>query len=505
MFEFRLPGILYIAASGIVAALGAGVAAGSGHLLVAFFSLLFSIYLFSILMKRISTIRHALQQLQQAVETLPEGTLPQLSTAPGVELMRLTAALEEMNMRVRERLAQLENDRNRLSAVFTSMRDAVITLGSSGRIVLINPAAERLFEVKAAAVVGQGVLQVIRHQKLARAMQDVTANGKPITLELETFDVPMRHFQADLAPVRSTKGELTGAVAVLHDVTQLRRLEEMRREFVANVSHELRTPITSIKGFLETLLDGAMDDAETCRRFLTILSNEANRLANLVNDLLDLSRLEAETGPVPMETVEVAEAIDQVMELMTPLAQNRRIKTEVHVERNILIKANKAMLHQALLNLLDNAIKYTPEDGRVWITVEAREAEGLVDINVHDTGPGIPSSHLNRLFDRFYRVDKARSRSVGGTGLGLAIVRLIAERHGGKVKAASTVGKGSTFTLTLRAAPRPPAAPNGPAGPHGPVAPNGPASPDNSAAAGNTAAPGSQTAPDNPASPGSHS
>jgi len=141
----------------------------------------------------------------------------------------------------------------------------------------------------------------------------------------------------------------------------------------------------------------------------------------------------------------------------------------------------------------------------VWITVEAREAEGLVDINVHDTGPGIPSSHLNRLFDRFYRVDKARSRSVGGTGLGLAIVRLIAERHGGKVKAASTVGKGSTFTLTLRAAPRPPAAPNGPAGPHGPVAPNGPASPDNSAAAGNTAAPGSQTAPDNPAAPDSHS
>jgi two-component system phosphate regulon sensor histidine kinase PhoR len=400
--------------------------------------------------RRTKAVNAALVRLREAISQLPEGNLPGLSTAPGVELARLATSLDEMNNRVREQLGKLEHDRDRLGAVFTSMRDAVITTGKSGRVALINPVAERLFQVKAEDVVGRSVLEVIRHHQLAHVMQSTMTTGLATTLEFETFDVPPRHFQVEVAPVHNMRGQRSGAVAVLHNVTELRRLEHIRTEFVANVSHELRTPITSIRGYLETLLDGAMDDHQTCRHFLTVVSDEAERLTNLVNDLLDLSHLEEDTTQPESELIEVAAAAERCLELIAPLAQEKEIAVSQEITPGLFVKINHDLLRQAIINLLDNAVKYTPPGGHVWIEADRTPDGEQVRIKVCDTGPGIPSQHLSRLFERFYRVDKARSRALGGTGLGLSIVKHIVELSGGQVSVESTLGKGSCFIITLQ-------------------------------------------------------
>ena len=222
----------------------------------------------------------------------------------------------------------------------------------------------------------------------------------------------------------------------------------MRSEFVANVSHELRTPITSIKGFIETVLEDDVPE-ETRRRFLGIAKDEADRLETLIGDLLDLSRLESDTAPITREEIDLSEIARDIIEMLRPQADKKEITPELRVPRDLpRVPAHRDMLGQALINLLENAIKYTQSGGRVW--VEARRVAGdYVEISVADNGPGIPSEHLPRLFERFYRVDKARSRSEGGTGLGLSIVRHIVQRHGGSVRVESRLGKGSRFIVTL--------------------------------------------------------
>lgn len=449
MLNHRLLSQAQACALAVAAAAIAGLFAGLGFWTWACVPAGFALYLGWEVDRRSREIRGALAQLRSAVAQLPEGALPGLSTAPGVELTLLAGALEEMNNRVRELLNGLEHDRDRLQAVFTSMRDAVIALGSSGWVALINPVAERLFEVSADEVVGHSVLEVIRHHKLAGAMQKAMDTGHPTTFEFETFDVPPRHFQAEVASVHTTRGKLSGAVAVLHDVTELRRLERVRSEFVANVSHELRTPITSIKGFLETLLDGAMSEPDTCRYFLTILAEEADRLAHLVNDLLELSHLEEDTAPLVPELLDARTEAERAIELVAPMAQEKNIGIALRLPEDLRVRADREMLRQALLNLLDNAIKYTPAKGQVWIEGAESASGNMVQLTVGDTGPGIPSEHLGRIFERFYRVDKARSRAIGGTGLGLSIVRHIVERHNGKVWAESALGHGSKFTMAF--------------------------------------------------------
>jgi two-component system phosphate regulon sensor histidine kinase PhoR len=436
--------VIAIASAGV-----AGLLIGLGFWGWALLPAGFAAYLAWQVTYRSAAARAGLAQLEAAIAQLPEGKLPSLSSVPGVELIHLAATLEEMHERVQQRLTQLEHDRDRLQAVFTSMRDAVIALGSSGRIALINPGAERLFHVEAKEVEGRTVLEVIRHRQLSRAMQQALGGAQPITFEFETIDVPPRHLQAEVAPVRTVAGKLSGAVAVLHDVTQLRQLERIRSEFVANVSHELRTPITSIKGFLETLLDGAMHEPEVCERFLSILASETERLARLVDDLLELSRLEKDEAPMTLETLNLQAEATQALELVAPMAQEQGLTLALQVPASLQVKADASQLRQALLNLLDNAIKYTPQGGRVWIEGSDVAEDGLVTISVCDTGQGIPSRHVPRLFERFYRVDKARSRAMGGTGLGLSIVRHIVEQHGGQIHVESKMGHGSRFTIAL--------------------------------------------------------
>ena len=230
----------------------------------------------------------------------------------------------------------------------------------------------------------------------------------------------------------------------------------MRNQFVANVSHELRTPITSIKGFLETLLDGELGDTDTCRHFLTIISQEADRLANLVSDLLHLSQQEANETPLQKRSLQLITEAQGVLDLLQPLAASKQISMELKIPADTYVCADSAMLRQALLNLLDNAIKYNAPGGQVWVeATTSKDDPNQVVITVCDTGPGFASSHLNLLFVRFYRVDKARSRALGGTGLGLAIVRHIAERHGGKAWVQSELGRGSRFSISIPASAPP--------------------------------------------------
>ncbi|HHV54312.1 MAG TPA: hypothetical protein GXX55_02510, partial [Firmicutes bacterium] len=249
-----------------------------------------------------------------------------------------------------------------------------------------------------------------------------------------------------------------GVVVVFHDITELRRLERVRKDFVTNVSHELRTPLTSVKGFVETLLDGAMNDPVTCRRFLEIINQQAERLVALVNDLLDLSRVESPDIPLRRQAINLNSLAQEVGLTLTPRAESQGLRLELDLEPNLPpVWGDEELLRRLLLNLVDNAIKYTPAGGRVTIRTRAERSGGLT-LAVADTGVGIPKRDLPRIFERFYRVDKARSRQLGGTGLGLAIVRHIVERHGATIDVQSEVGAGSTFTVHFPAGLLDPAA-----------------------------------------------
>jgi two-component system phosphate regulon sensor histidine kinase PhoR len=281
--------------------------------------------------------------------------------------------------------------------------------------------------------------------RLRALLAEAAARGQPVTGELPPAEVGNRLVEVHCAPLPGDGGP-GGAVAVLRDVTELRRLERLRRELTANVSHELRTPLTSIKGFAETLLGGAMRDEATGRRFLEIIDKEANRLVKLVDDLLDLSRLEDKRISLQLGPVEVGALVDETLTRLRPLAGARTFELRAPPEEVVAL-ADRDRLSQVLTNLLDNAIKFTPDGGR--ITIAWRCTDGEVEISVSDSGPGIAEEDLPRIFERFYKADRARPAHPGGSGLGLAITKHIVEAHGGRIAVASAPGGGTTFTVTL--------------------------------------------------------
>ncbi|MBC7107085.1 MAG: PAS domain-containing protein, partial [Firmicutes bacterium] len=279
-------------------------------------------------------------------------------------------------------------------------------------------------------------------------LRQALATGEQVVRELVLLTPEPRVFRVHITPLRDAPEGPGGVVALLRDITEYRRLEQMRTEFVANVSHELRTPLTSIRGFLETLLDGAVDDPPTARRFLETMALEAERLARLIDDLLQLSRLEDRRVVLRRERVDMAVIVARVVDIFRAGAREKGLELGYHVQTHLPpVAGDPDMLARVLVNLVDNAVKYTPEGGR--ITVRAEAADGHVRVSVSDTGVGIPEESLPRVFERFYRVDKSRAREQGGTGLGLAIVKHIVEAHGGRVWARSEVGRGSTFTFEL--------------------------------------------------------
>jgi len=392
----------------------------------------------------------AIRRLSKAAASLAAGDLEARVPARGRdEIASLAAAFNEMATRVRATVRELREERRRIETIFERMGEAIIVTDPAGRITLCNPAFERVFGLACDKARGLAVVDATKSSPLDQAFR-AALGGEQTTAEVRVLFPTQRTLEATVTGITDDKP--LGAVAVLHDVTQLRRLEAVRREFVANASHELQTPITAIKAMAETLLAGGRDDAALADRFLRDLERQADRLGALVHDLLDLATIEAGTHEHTAEEVAVSEAATVAVEQLRSLAEQRQIAVELSIPADLTVLCDWSSLNRILANLLDNAIKYTEPGGRVGVT--ATHSGGEATITVWDTGIGIPSTDLERIFERFYRVDKARSRELGGTGLGLSIVKHLAEAHGGRVSVQSQLGKGSRFTVVLPAPAR---------------------------------------------------
>lgn len=391
-----------------------------------------------------------LAQMRQGAERFARGDFSQRLAEPkSLEMASLANAMNEMARQLHERISTIISERNQQEAVLSSMVEGVLAVDGEENVLSLNEAAAQLIGSRRDEAVGKPAGRVVNDELLLEFMRQVLQRSAPQEREFASRGQAGRILQAHGTVLRDAGGHHIGAVIVLNDVTRLRRLEQVRRDFVANVSHELRTPITSIKGFVETLLDGALDDAEDARRFLEIVAKQADRLNALLADLLLLSHVEEsdEKAAIALAIEKVEPVLQAAVQLCENKAQQKNIRIGMHCAPELAGPINPSLLEQAVSNLIDNAIKYS--DAGDTVEVRAGIVEGAMHIEVEDHGCGILPEHLPRLFERFYRVDKARSRRLGGTGLGLAIVKHIAKAHGGVVKVRSEVGGGTTFWLEL--------------------------------------------------------
>jgi len=346
------------------------------------------------------------------------------------------------------REAELQEQSLRTSALFDRMVEGLIVLDAAGAIRLANRSAGGLFGFVPPAT-GRTLLEVVRHHEVAALAARLGRESEILGHELRIEAVEATRFlQINALALRDRDGRHDGAILVFHDLTRLRQLEAVRQEFVANVSHELRTPLSLIKSTAETLIDGAKNDPATLGRFLEIIDRHASRLTLLIDDLLLLSTLDSGRIRLQLEPLSLRPAVQEVMDDFQARAHARGITLANEVPGALLAQADPDRLRQVLSNLIDNAIKYGRPDGRVSAQGEVL-TEGLLELGVRDDGPGIPAEMQSRVFERFYRVDKARSREQGGTGLGLAIVKHVVQAHGGDVRLVSAVGVGTTFHFTL--------------------------------------------------------
>ena len=360
---------------------------------------------------------------------------------------RLARTLAETSARVEEKIRESEQEKAQLAAMLSALAESVVAIDHQWRILFLNSAAGKLFQVNPPGVKGRRFLEVLRSSPLNDVLNQVLRERRPATQEI-TILSPEEHILVVHAVSVSYGEEKTGVLAALQDVTEVRRLERVRQEFVANVSHELQTPLTSILGFTETLLDGAIDDPAHNREFLETIQDHANRLKRLIADILDLSAMEAKQAEFHWETVSVAEVVSRLMKGLAPMAQAKKVTMTNNLPGDLpKVRADREKLAQILMNLIDNAVKFNKSGGRVEISAQAKNDQ--VTVFIKDTGSGIPEADLPRIFERFYRVDKARSREMGGTGLGLAIVKHLVEAHQGTIGVESRFGAGSTFKVTL--------------------------------------------------------
>lgn len=339
----------------------------------------------------------------------------------------------------------LSDKKNKLEAILKSMQNGVIAVDNSKRIMLVNPAAVCMFGLKE-NVVGKHIMEVIRNAELEDIIQNRQDENREIVLnypEKRVLKVKTALIEGSQDSIKSL-----GIVVVIQDVTELKKLEQMRTDFVANVSHELKTPLTSIKGFTETLKSGAINDPSASEKFLDIINIETDRLTRLINDILTLSDLENRKQNIALDKVNINTVMEEIEDIMTSLSRQKKISLSFDMEKNIpLVSGNCDKVKQLLINLIDNAIKYTPECGKVKVRTFSADKKNYIEVS--DTGIGISEEHLPRLFERFYRVDKGRSRALGGTGLGLAIVKHIVMTMNGDIDVKSQLGKGSTFTISI--------------------------------------------------------
>ncbi len=359
--------------------------------------------------------------------------------ALGISLNRTAARLDRT-------IQTLTEERNLSSAILGSMVEGVAVVNGSERLVFANPGFAEILSLDVPPTSGSALVEVVRQTELLEAVRQVLRGEPRVQSEIVTGTLRQHHFAITVAAVRA--GDTTGAVVVLHDITELRRLERVRRDFVANVSHEFRTPLTAIQGFAETLLAGAIDDPQNRTRFLEIILEHSRRLARLTEDLLMLSKMDAERLELEIRRLSVSQLIESCLETAQRRAAEKDLRISVNTPQRLPdIAGDRRRLAEVLQNLLDNAIQYTLPGGQIMLSAEAGEEE--VVLTVSDTGIGIPQADQPRIFERFYRVDVARSREAGGTGLGLAIAKHLVEVHGGRLWVDSEVGQGSQFHFSV--------------------------------------------------------
>ena len=367
------------------------------------------------------------------------------------EIARLAVAMNEMAAQLQDHIQTVVRQQNEQDAILGSMAEGVITLDDQGRVCDLNDAAERMFQTSTKAVRGRYIQEVLRRSSLLKFVENLLDSSVPRHEEIVIYGDGPRYLSAYGAILRNAENEQIGLLIVLREVTELKRLENVRREFVANASHELRTPLTSIRGYLETLLDEGFEDRATAERFVRIVLDETNRLNAIIEDVLSLARVEKDSADrqIALEPALIRDVVNASIAQCAELAHARQVQVVCDCPAEYTAQVHASLLQQALVNLIDNAIKYSPEGSEVRVEV-VPEGTGTC-IAVVDHGCGIEARHLHRLFERFYRVDPARSRQTGGTGLGLALVKHIALAHGGWTGVDSKVGQGSRFSVHLPA------------------------------------------------------
>ncbi len=421
-------------------------------------------------------VTRPIAQMTTVARRMAEGDFSRSITLTSAdEIGQLGHALNTMASRLQDRLEEVEEERAKGAAILDSMVEGVLAVDEENRIMFINASACRLFNAPSIGAERRPFLEVIRNKEMLDLLNRTRRDGTFAKQELEIYTPVHRVVQVHAAPLKG-RGRTSGAILVMHDITELRRLEMVRTEFVANVSHELRTPLTSIRGYLETLLEGGLEDREHARPFLEVIHKHSERMGRLLDDLLDLSNLELGKVTLDRRPTTLAEVVRSVMTIYEPQAAKQETELRPELSDNLPpVLADRDRLAQILINLLDNSLKFTPKGGTVIVAArqvprsEVRvpslrtgtrnlepgtaSTSDVVEIAVRDTGIGIPSQDLPRITERFYRVDKTRSRELGGTGLGLAIVKHLVEAHGGSLVIESQFNKGTTVRFNLPVVP----------------------------------------------------
>jgi two-component system, OmpR family, phosphate regulon sensor histidine kinase PhoR len=393
-----------------------------------------------------------LNNLQRGALRFARGDLDRTLPVPHTaELASLAEALNYMAGQLQHKIQSLIRQGQEQKAILSSMTEGVLALDAEGRLLTINSAGAAMLHLDAAEAQNLPFAEITRDSGLKWFINRTLSNPEPIEAEVEIKDNGRRIFKAHGTSLRDSQGISLGTLVVLHDITQLRQLENTRRDFVANVSHELKTPITSIKGFVETLLAGALKEPDNAENFLRIIAKQTDRLNEIIDDLLTLSRIEqdAERRQIFLNGQKIKGTLQSAVQVCEAKAAAKKIVIELHCPEDLRAQINPPLLEQALVNLVDNAVKFSEPGGVVQ--VEAQREGPQVVIRVRDQGPGIPPEHLPRIFERFYRVDAGRSRKIGGSGLGLAIVKHIALAHGGRVTVTSAPGAETVFSLSVPA------------------------------------------------------
>jgi two-component system, OmpR family, phosphate regulon sensor histidine kinase PhoR len=364
------------------------------------------------------------------------------------ETSMLSRSINILARNLQEMTSAQEIQQNRLTTLIENMGSGLLLIDHRGYAIMTNRAFKEFFSITSERFVNERYYDVIKFPEVNKLVEEIFMTEQKVRKQLLLpLQIERKHFEVYGAPIIGTKEEWKGIVLVFHDITELKKLEQMRKDFVANVSHELRTPITSIKGFSETLLDGAMDDKETTKAFLNIILNESDRLQSLITDLLDLSKMEKQGFHLNVHEADLSVILQEVVTILKNKPGKKEIQLTLHADEPAVAEVDLMRMKQVFINLIGNAITYTPSEGEVSVLVS--QTETTVAVEIKDSGIGIDEEEIPRIFERFYRVDKARSRDSGGTGLGLAIVKHLVEAHGGTIGVESKVNEGTTFKVTL--------------------------------------------------------